>query len=444
MVFLAPEQETHLQLQGVSPAWATLARAPEIQTLPLDGALCAALLTGDRLIPLASLGGHQDLTLAPAEIRFLDTLRRSAIELLMPLVSAQQPRLLGIVALGIKETDEDYSRQERTALKALARTAAISAENVLLFEAQKEERENSKALARAINAVQDEIRGRIARLLHDVPLQEIGSLQLIITSLDEKVRALLIVFAHLQRWLKTCESVLGPAALTQILGVLEEGQRVLDRLLGEDVPGGEPADAAGDPDSLESLVSVAELSARLEGVGIQLRQISNDLHPGYLNEPLRRIVEQTVTYIARRHPAVTIQLLIRGTEYATIPDNVKTACKLILDQAIRNAVRHGQATQIETQLTFAPTGALTLRIADNGVGFTPQSLRRLRTQGHQGLANMDEWAELAAGTLQIESAPGQGAQITLSVPLPADTPVAEPVEPRYDSDGGEQVILVGT
>jgi signal transduction histidine kinase len=185
------------------------------------------------------------------------------------------------------------------------------------------------------------------------------------------------------------------------------------------------------------------LVADLDAVGQQLRGICNNLHPTYLGEPLRTTVEQTIAHLTEQHPAIKIELVVQGTEYATIPDEAKTACKVVVDQAIRNAIRHGQAPRIQVQLTFAPTGPLSLRIADNGPGFTLEPLRRLRTKGHHGIGNMTARAELAGGTLQIESAPGQGTQITLCIPLPADTPGAEPAEPGPDSDGGGEPVLRG-
>jgi signal transduction histidine kinase len=184
--------------------------------------------------------------------------------------------------------------------------------------------------------------------------------------------------------------------------------------------------------------------ADLDEVGQQLRGICNNLHPTYLGEPLSMTVKQTIAHLAEQHPAVTIKLVVQGTEYAAIQDNAKTACKVVLDQAIRNAIRHGQATRIQVQLTFAPTGPLNVRIADNGSGFTLEPLRRLRAKGHHGIGNMTARAELAGGTLQIESAPGQGTQITLCIPLPADTPGAESTEPEYDSDGGGDPVLLGS
>jgi signal transduction histidine kinase len=192
------------------------------------------------------------------------------------------------------------------------------------------------------------------------------------------------------------------------------------------------------------VLTIAGLVADLDAVGQQLRGICNNLHPTYLGEPLSRAVEQTIAHLAEQHRGIMIEPVGEGTEYATIPDDAKTACKVVVDQAIRNAIRHGQATRIQIWLTFTPTGPLSLRIADNGAGFTLQPLRRLRTKGHHGIGNMTARAELAGGTLQIESAPGQGTQITLCIPLPAYTPRAEPAEPEYDSDGGGEPVLLSS
>ena len=57
---------------------------------------------------------------------------------------------------------------------------------------------------------------------------------------------------------------------------------------------------------------------------------------------------------------------------------------------------------------------LTIEIRDNGLGFDTSRLSK--KSGHYGLIGLQERACLAGGTLQVESAPGHGTIIQLSIP----------------------------
>jgi signal transduction histidine kinase len=58
-------------------------------------------------------------------------------------------------------------------------------------------------------------------------------------------------------------------------------------------------------------------------------------------------------------------------------------------------------------------GWITLSISDDGVGFDAQS----DFPGHLGLRSMRERASRLGGTLEVETAPGRGAQICARIPV---------------------------
>jgi CheY-like chemotaxis protein len=61
-------------------------------------------------------------------------------------------------------------------------------------------------------------------------------------------------------------------------------------------------------------------------------------------------------------------------------------------------------------------GALQLTISDSGPGFDVETARK---RGGLGIVSMRERARLAGGSLQIESTPGAGSTVRLTVPRPA-------------------------
>lgn len=82
----------------------------------------------------------------------------------------------------------------------------------------------------------------------------------------------------------------------------------------------------------------------------------------------------------------------------------------IAREALSNVARHAQARRVVVRLSYEPE-RLQLQIADDGVG-----LAVIPTAHGQGLHNVRERARLLEGTLDIESAPGQGVTLTLTVP----------------------------
>jgi signal transduction histidine kinase len=89
----------------------------------------------------------------------------------------------------------------------------------------------------------------------------------------------------------------------------------------------------------------------------------------------------------------------------------------IVQEALMNISKHSQASQVWVQLHVQPT-ALILTIQDNGRGFNPTQ----NTTGF-GLQGMRERAATLGGTCQINSEPGQGCQIKVTIPHMALTAI---------------------
>lgn len=97
-----------------------------------------------------------------------------------------------------------------------------------------------------------------------------------------------------------------------------------------------------------------------------------------------------------------------------LPDEVEAILYRIAQEAIRNVQKHAQSRMVELVLAERG-GGTTLRIADDGVGFTARAAREHRP-GHVGLPSMRERAAMAGGTLEVTTAPGAGCAIEVWVP----------------------------
>lgn len=88
----------------------------------------------------------------------------------------------------------------------------------------------------------------------------------------------------------------------------------------------------------------------------------------------------------------------------------------IAQEAVSNAVKHGQATEVSIALAFS-ADRIRLRIRDNGVGFSDSKAGN----GGMGVPIMLHRARIIGGTLEIRSNPDEGASVTCTVPLTTRT-----------------------
>ncbi|HEX4748406.1 MAG TPA: two-component regulator propeller domain-containing protein [Bryobacteraceae bacterium] len=108
------------------------------------------------------------------------------------------------------------------------------------------------------------------------------------------------------------------------------------------------------------------------------------------------------------------ELQVFGTRRA-LSHKVEHELLKIGQEAVANAVRHADASDLHIDLSYEPR-QLTLAITDNGRGFTPAS-NGSGLEGHYGLRGMKERADQIRARLRVESAPGKGAQILVQTDI---------------------------
>ncbi|MBD0711891.1 MULTISPECIES: sensor histidine kinase [unclassified Streptomyces] len=100
-----------------------------------------------------------------------------------------------------------------------------------------------------------------------------------------------------------------------------------------------------------------------------------------------------------------------------LPTPYEVALLRIAQSALANTVRHAAASRAEITLSFMGS-SVTLDVVDDGAGFDPGAVRP-SSDGGFGLPAMRSRAESLGGTFTVESAPGQGTAVAVSLPLPA-------------------------
>ena len=100
-----------------------------------------------------------------------------------------------------------------------------------------------------------------------------------------------------------------------------------------------------------------------------------------------------------------------------MPADTKLGMFRIVQEALWNVERHAGATRVAVTITFTEHKTR-LDVVDNGVGFSMPSVSGgFTASGQMGLISMQERAELLGGKLEIQSSPGKGTRITVSVPV---------------------------
>jgi signal transduction histidine kinase len=120
---------------------------------------------------------------------------------------------------------------------------------------------------------------------------------------------------------------------------------------------------------------------------------------------------------------------------AGLPTPYEVALLRIAQSALGNTLRHARADRAEITLSFMDT-TVALDVVDDGVGFAPDAVRPdgNRADGGFGLPAMRSRAESLGGTFTVESAPGQGTAVAVTLPLPAS---GKPPEPAQTGEAAE-------
>ena len=100
-----------------------------------------------------------------------------------------------------------------------------------------------------------------------------------------------------------------------------------------------------------------------------------------------------------------------------LPAETLTHIYRIAQESMNNVVKHAKASRIGVTLDYV-NGEVRLAVEDDGTGFRDfnDSLPGTRTGGF-GLVGMRERAAIVGGTLEIETTPGKGTTILVSIPL---------------------------
>jgi two-component system sensor histidine kinase DegS len=226
-----------------------------------------------------------------------------------------------------------------------------------LFKFLQDRDEDRTRLLRRTNSAIEAERNRIARDLHDGPVQGVSA-----ASLSLEAALLMIKAGHSDR---------GIEILTKIRKELAE-----------------EADA--------------------------LRALMSGLRPPLLEE--RGLIPAIRETLARFGTEQGVRTEFSGMVGGEIPGDLETLAYRVVQEALSNAAKHSNAGRVVVSVELDQV-QLRVEIVDDGIGFDNARAREFLKMGRVGLASMRERVELASGTFVVRSTPGRGTTIVATLPV---------------------------
>ncbi|MEU9088235.1 sensor histidine kinase [Streptomyces sp. NPDC048357] len=250
-------------------------------------------------------------------------------------------------------------------------------------------------------------RERLAREIHDTLAQGLSSIQLLLRAAERALS-------------ESPAGATGPArepAAAQTAGAGAEGARA-----AAEAAGAGPAVPAGGRAAALAHIARAREAAQ-ENLAEARRFVRAltppDLEHGSLAAALERLCAGV--------PGPRVRFSLSGSP-RVLPTPYEVALLRIAQSALANVVRHARAGRAEITLTFMDA-SVTLDIVDDGHGFDPlpatagrcpHSAASASGDGGFGLPAMRSRAETLGGLFTVESAPGQGTAVAVTLPLPLE------------------------
>jgi signal transduction histidine kinase len=285
---------------------------------------------------------------------------RPQAALAVPLVVLDE--LHALLVMFRLQGDAGFGPAEVSQAVLLADFGASAAANAQLFQrvesllaqARMREAERAELSRRILSAEQDE-RRKLSLFLHDGPLQAMSGIAMMLDAVAEDA------------------SEGATDAALRVLETARERQRTVIR-------------------------SLRELSFALEpwvlrdqGFVVALRALADEMERGH---------------------AVSVELDVEAA--AELPADDQVFLYQIVREAVQNAVKHAAPRSVSVKVSGDPAAGYELLVHDDGTGFAVTAPED--GLPHHGMTAMRERAQILGGRLRIDSIPGAGTSVRLTLP----------------------------
>jgi signal transduction histidine kinase len=162
---------------------------------------------------------------------------------------------------------------------------------------------------------------------------------------------------------------------------------------------------------------LAALELSLKNGITELRQSINELRqPSLSSVKLTEAIWERTKDIREKSPQLELSVDL-DERINSLSDELSLTIYRICQESLQNIIRHSKATKAAVHAQMDKHQA-TLMIEDNGKGFSiTNDFSALVADKHYGLAGMKERAEAVGGTLRVSSKPGRGTKINVRIPI---------------------------
>lgn len=175
----------------------------------------------------------------------------------------------------------------------------------------------------------------------------------------------------------------------------------------------------------DSALLLEDALALLRETTQDIRDVCSALRPAVLDYAgLAAALESYAQHFADR---TGIAVRVDGRQVPRLGAEVESHLFRVAQEAMTNSAKHSGASAIDIRLSLA--GELTtLTVADDGCGFVPDALGKDGRRQGLGLLTMRERAEFVGGRCVIESCPGAGTRVVVSMPQAGNLDAASTVD----------------
>jgi signal transduction histidine kinase len=160
--------------------------------------------------------------------------------------------------------------------------------------------------------------------------------------------------------------------------------------------------------------SVEDLLAMARNTMGSIRRFSQDLRPSVLDDLGLFAALEVVVEDCNRRLSHGARLVVTGAA-RRLDGPVELALFRIGQESLRNVEKHAGASSALVELDFGES-EVRLSVTDDGAGFAaPRDVAGLARIGKLGLLGMKERAELVGGRFELQSSPGKGTRVTVSL-----------------------------
>ncbi|MGP0075490.1 MAG: sensor histidine kinase [Bryobacteraceae bacterium] len=249
---------------------------------------------------------------------------------------------------------------------------------------------------------------------------------------------------------RLAESVHARASLQELSARLvraqEDERRALSRELHDEV--GQAFSAVlMEAENLLDLAPAPAVRAHLDSIrGVaekgmnEIRNMALLLRPSMLDDfGLLPALEWQAREIGKR---TGMRVQVTSEMPGELPEEHKTCVYRVVQEALNNCARHAQASAVQVSVR-QDAGQIFVTVQDDGSGFDPERTRGL------GLLGMEERARHLGGSFQVDSRPGRGTLLRVTLPVAAIFDAAQPEKsPGVDvlappSELGPQLVWRG-